>query len=200
MFTLNVKADVQPTINRLNAIANGLGDRAIVSAINKTAAQAKTQISRGIREEFNISAALVRERLLLQRARRAGLHFTATLIGNPHGRARRAMNLIHFVERKTTLAEARRRAKAGTLAQLHFKVKRKGGKQTLPGAFIGNQGRTVFIRVGKERTPIRAVQTIGVPQMFQTRRVQDPVLRWIRVEFPRIFASEVRYYLSTVRG
>jgi hypothetical protein len=199
MFTLDVKHDVQPMINKLNSIAKGLGDKAVVSSLNKTVAQARTQISRGIREEFNISAALVRERLSVQRARRAGLHFTATLIGNPHGRAKRAMNLIHFVERKTTLAEARRRGKAGTLAQLYFKVKRSGGKQTLPGAFIGNQGRTVFIRVGKGRTPIKAVQTIGVPQMFETKRVQQPVQRWIQAEFPRIFASEVRYYLSTVR-
>jgi hypothetical protein len=198
MFTLDIKADVRPAIEMLNRIKAGLGDQAIASALNKTIAQAKTQMSRGIRDEYNISAALVRDRLVVQRASRNGLRFTATLVGNPAGTNRRAMNVIHFLERKTTLVEARKRGRAGTLTMLHFKIRRQGGKTTIAGAFIGNQGRTVFKRVGRQRLPIEPVQTIGVPQMFQAKKVQLPVQQWISDNFPRIFESDLRYFLSKV--
>ena len=199
MFSINVKADVQPTIDYLNKIAKSLGDKALTSALNKTIAQAKTQMVRGITSEYAISAATVRERLQLQRASRTGMQFTATLIGNPAGRAKRAMNVIRFIEKSVSLAQARKRRKAGTLGALRFKIRRAGGLQTIAGAFIANNGRTVFRRTGKARLPIEAVSTIGVPSMFQARKVQLPVQRWISENFPRIFDREVRYFLSTVK-
>ena len=199
MFSINVKCDVQPTIDYLNRLAKSLGDQVIASALNKTVAQARTQMIRGITSEYAISAATVRERLQLRRASRTGMNFTATLIGNPAGRAKRAMNVIRFIERKVTLAEARRRGKAGTLGVLRFKIKRAGGMQTIAGAFIANNGRTVFRRTGKARLPIEAVSTIGVPQMFNAKKVQIPVQRWITENFPRIFDRETRYFLSTIK-
>jgi hypothetical protein len=49
------------------------------------------------------------------------------------------------------------------------------------------------------RLPIKAVRTIGVPQMFNTRKNVDVVQRWIVENFPRIAAAEIRYYLSTIK-
>lgn len=199
MFSINVKANVKPTVDYLNRIAKSLGDKAITSALNKTIAQVRTQMIRGITKEYVIKAADVRERLQLRRASRTGMRFTATLIGNPAGRAKRAMNIIRFLERSTSLAQARKRRKAGTLSSLYFKIRRAGGKQTIQGAFVANNGRTVFRRIGKARLPIEAVQTIGVPQMFNAKKVQIPVQRWITSNFPRIFEREARYYLGTAR-
>jgi hypothetical protein len=202
MISINVRFDGLDRLQaQLNAVQKNLGDRAIVSALNKTAAQAKTRMSEAIRAAFNISASLVRERLRVSKAMRQGAAtFTAVLIGNPEtGGGKRSMNLIHFMEKSVTLSEARRRAARGTKDQLHFKVKRHGGKATLPGAFVGNRGRTVFIRTGNSRLPIKAVRTIGVPQMFNTRKNVDVVQRWIVENFPRIAAAEIRYYLSTIK-
>jgi hypothetical protein len=198
MFTLNVKCDVQPTIDYLNRIAKDLGDKAIASALNKTIAQTRTQMIRGITGEYVIKAADVRERLQVHRAKRAGLAFTATLFGNPAGRAKRAMNVIHFVAQKATLRAYRKKGSTGGPV-LMVKIKRAGGAKPIAGAFIANNGRTVFRRVGKSRLPIVPVQTIGVPQMFNAKKVQLPVQRWINENFPRIFDREVRYFLSTVR-
>lgn len=103
------------------------------------------------------------------------------------------------MERSVTLAEARRRAKGGTLNQLRFKFKRRGGKTTITGAFIANHGRTVFVRTGKTRLPIKAVRTIGVPQMFSTKKNITMIKRWISTNFPRIFEREFNYFKSTVR-
>lgn len=200
MMQVTVLWDTREVERKLNAIKAGLGDRAITSAINKVAAQAKTQMSKAIREDYNISAALVNERLRLRKATRSGVAtFTAILIGNPEtGGRRRSMNLVHFLEKSTSLAEARKRGKAGTLAQLHFKIRKTGGKAIVRGAFIGNQGRTVFIREGAGRLPIKAVRTIGVPQMFSTRKNIGKIKVWIGDNFPRILQSEVKYFLSTV--
>jgi hypothetical protein len=200
MFTLRIASDVRPARDKLNSLSTALGDRALVSALNKTVAQAKTQMSTHIREEFNISAALVRERLSVTRASRSGQRYSATLLGNPYNRAKRSMNVINFLERKVTLAEARRRKKSDTLNQLRFKIRRTGGKATIKGAFIlPVPGSPVFQRVGPAHGDIKPVQTIGVPQMFNTKRVNLPVQQWVTDNFPRIYDEQARYYLSTIK-
>lgn len=199
MLNVTVKVDVSGVRKRLNEAKKGLGDRAVVSALNKTAAQAQTKMSRLIRDDYVISAALVRERLKVRRAAKRGeFAFEAALMGNANNQPR-SMNLIHFLERKTTLAEGRRRAKAGTQSQLFFKIKKGKGKATLSRAFVGNKGRTVFERVGKARLPIRPVQTIAVSQMFNTKKNRGAVEAFIAEAFPRIFQREAAYYLSTLK-
>lgn len=208
MITVNIRADTQPFVNRMNDIKRGLGDRALVSALNKTIAQSKTRMQRAITAEYMVSASLVRERLRIARAsRKGGVTFTATLIGNPDsGGAKRALNLIHFVERKVTIAEAKRRRKSETLAHIRFKIKRSGGLKTILGstdgkgaAFIANQGRTVFRRTGRSRLPIEAVTTVGVPQMFNTIKNIEMITAFMETTFGRVFESEAKYYLSTVK-
>jgi len=94
------------------------------------------------------------------------------------------MNLIHFLEKKVTLAEGRRRKKSGTQNQLRFKIKRVGGLKTIKGAFVGNKGRTIFKRSGKGRLPIEGVQTIGVRAMFSTKKINNRVIAKIRKDGP----------------
>lgn len=193
---LTIKADfagVEASLKRLQA---DVGKRALASAMNKTVDLARTQMTREITGEFNVTSGYVRERL---RVRRAGAKGTvvieAALIGGKAG-GRRSANIIAFVEKSVSLAQARKRAKAGTLGQLYVKVKRKGGKKPLRGAFIGNKGRTVFERVGKERLPIKPVQVIDVAQMFNTRKINAAVVRMIERRFPEVFAREARFYVD----
>lgn len=199
-FDVTVRFNLDGLRARLNTIEKNLGDKAVVSALNKTAAQAKTRMSEAIRKDYNISAALVRERLRIRKAARGKFAtFSAFLIGNPEtGGRKRAMNLVHFLE-KNAGAKAFRRGAGWRLDQLRFKVKKTGGKNTLKGAFIGNKGRTVFIREGAGRLPIRAVRTIGVPQMFSTNKNIDMVKAWITANLPRIMQAEAKHYLSTIK-
>lgn len=200
MFDVTVRFNLDGPRNLLNSLQKGVGDRAVLSILNKTTAQAKTRMSQAIRADYNISAGLVGERLRIRRAtRRDIVTFTASLIGNPDtGGRKRSMNMVHFLE-KQALVKAFRRGKGWRLDELRFKVKKSGGKQTLPGAFVGNKGRTVFIRLGKTRLPIKAVRTIGVPQMFNTKKNVGSVKRWISLNLPRIAQSELAHYLSTVK-
>ena len=76
------------------------------------------------------------------------------------------------------------------------KIKRVGGKTLIRSAFIANKGRTVFKRTGPKRLPIEPVQTIGIPQMFNAKRITEVVLQLVEDDFPQQFDREARYYLS----
>jgi hypothetical protein len=57
-----------------------------------------------------------------------------------------------------------------------------------------NDGKTVMIRVGPKRLPIKAIQTIDVAQMFNTKRINTKVQRFMVNKFPSLFDREVKYY------
>lgn len=185
--------EVQRLLTQLQADVRG---PALASAMNKTMAKAKTNMIRAITREFNVTAGYVRDRLRVVTASAKGgrVLFEATLTGSGSRGASRSANLIAFVEKSTSLAQARKRAKAGDLSQLHFQIKRTGKKVVIPGAFIGNQGRTVFIRTGKGRLPIKALQTIDIPQMFNTKRINQVVVQAMLDDFQVIFEHEAQYY------
>lgn len=153
----------------LSQVRADIRDKALQAGINKTGAKAKTEMVRAISSEYVIKQSDIRARLRLQRAARGNL--TAVLDPFASRRRGRSLNLIRFVEGRVTLAEGRRRRQAGTLNQLRFQIKRGGGRKTVPGAFIGNRGRTVFRRIGTARLPIEPISTIDVPSMFNTRRI-----------------------------
>lgn len=186
-------ADVQ---RKLDALQSDVRNTVLVRTVNRTIDAAKTDMSRSIRAEFNVTATYVRERLRVRRASfKAGrFNVEAQLIGGD-GR-RRSANVIAF---------GARQGKAG----VSVKIKRAGGRSVIKGAFIGNKGRTVFRRVPgttmasrdrytgtKHGEQIEPVRTIDVPQMFTTRRVNSAVIRAIEKKLPQIFEREARFALS----
>lgn len=171
--------------------------KALFPALNKVGAKAQTEVDRAIRERFAIKSDQVRKSFVFIRSKQQGQDVVAVLqiFGSPTRRGR-SMNLIRFVEKKVTLAEGRRRTKSGTLSHLRFKILRGSGLKEIAGTFIGNQGRTVFRRTGKERLPIEPVQVIGVSQMFNTRtvrkRVEARIERELVVEVRRAVELVIR--------
>lgn len=155
---------------------------AISMAINKTAAKGQTEINRAITERYQISRSEVSNSVTVSTASKVKPTATLRIFGSPKKQGR-SLNLIHFTERKVTLAEGRRRAKAGNQNQLRFNIIKGQGGKMIPGAFIGNKGRTVFIREGKSRLPIKPVQVIGVGQMFNFRPITERVIARIKREF-----------------
>ena len=185
-----------PEVQRkLDSMAEGIRSKALVSALNKTVDQAKTLMGREITSEYSVTAAYVRERLRVKRASyRAGqLELNAELDGS---NKRRSANLIRFTEKFVSLAQARKRAKAGTLDQLRFKIRKAGGAKIIKGAFIGNGGRTVFIRTTDKRLPIKALSTIDVPSMFNQRKINARVVGMIKDKFPVIFERDAAYFIA----
>lgn len=184
----------------LNKLSYDLRDKAAAMAINKTAAKANTELARAITDEFNIQQSEVKNSVSIGKAS-AKLGLLEAVISVFGSRSKRgmSMNVSHFLEKSITMAEAKRRAKRGDLVTLGkggrmypilgFKFKNGSGVKHIKGAFIGNNGRTVFIRTGDARLPIKPVQMIGVSQMFTTKtvnkRVMDRIDRELSVEMER---------------
>ena len=199
MISINVRTDFAGVRQRLAEMQQDIAQKALVSAVNKTIDQAKTAMAREITAEFNLKSAYVKERLRVRRASaKQGLHrIEATLIGG-RGRADRSANVIAFVV-----------GKPGWHETLYVKIKRKGGKKPIAGAFIANKDRTVFERMPGTRMPkrseskgarhaeqIKPVQTVDVAQMFNARRINAKVVELMREKFPEIFEREARFYLA----
>ena len=191
---ISIKTNFPEVQRLLESMRKDVADKAMASALNKTVAQAKTAMSREIRAEFNMSASKVGEALQVNKARAGGgrVHLEASL-ESPRKRGR-SLNLINFMERSVSMAQARKRGKAGTLNQLFVQIKKAGGKKALGSAFVGNKGRTVFVRTGKARLPIKALQTIDVAGMFNTKRVNAKVLQMIEAKFPELFVNEAKFF------
>jgi hypothetical protein len=199
---LSIKTDFKALERQLNGLQRDIADRARYSAITKMARQARTAMSREIRGEYNLTAGEVNERLKVEVPRfgKGSFVIEARLVGRGRAGRGRSMNVIRFAEKSISLAQARRRmkrgeGKGGRALDLRVKIKKGGQAKVIKGAFIGNKGRTVFIRAeGARRLPINAVQTIDVPQMFNARKTKGAVLEMIRRQFPVVMQREIAYY------
>ena len=176
--------DVKRALDQLSA---DIGNKATASALNKTVAQAKTSMSREIRSEFNISAGKVGESLAITKAIGKGARFSLTAMLESKTKRGRSINIAAFNARQT--------AKGVT-----FKIKKSGPRKLIPGSFLINDGKTVMIRVGKARLPIKALQTIDVPSMFNTKRINAKVLRFIEDKFPELFKNEARFFTERFKA
>ena len=197
MTIINIRTNFPEVTAQLKRLADDVGNKALVRSLNKTIDQGKTQMARTISQEFRIAVGAAKDRLKVSKAnaKQGNLGFEVSLEATRKGKGR-ALNLIAFVEKKTTLGEARKRAKKGTQSQVYFQVKRSGGKKYIKGAFIANKGRTLFIRTGKDRLPIKSVSTIDIPSMFNTKRINAAVVQVRRDKFEANFDRELRVVLQ----
>lgn len=198
MTTISIRNNFPEIAAKLDRLGAAVGDKAVVRALNTTIEQGKTQMARQISSEFRVSVGTAKERLKVYRASNRGgvMRFEATLQATRKGRGQ-SMNLMAFVTKgKVSKASAKRNGRTDMAGQLQFQIKRGGGKKSIKGAFIGNAGRTVFIRDGKERLPISAINTIDIPQMFNTRRVNKVVRQVMLDKFPANFQRELRSVLQ----
>jgi len=196
MIVINVRSNIDEVIRGLDQFGRDIAEQAARPALNKTIGKGNTEMRRAITAEYALGDSEVRAKLAVRRASgRAGGTMVAILEAFAGSRGKRSMNVIRFLEKKITLAEARRRRKGGTLNQLRFKIRRAAGAKTIDGAFIGNNGRTVFRRTGKARLPIEPVQVIDVPQMFNQRRINRRVVERLEREFPIEFERAVKMIL-----
>lgn len=180
-----VKHNFPEVQRQLQQLHKDVAVQATTRAINRTLEQAKTRMQRAITAEFNIKASAVRESLAVKRANgKAGQFAIDGFLESPSKRGR-SRNLIHFGAKQTPVG-------------VMVKIKRTGPRKIIRGAFIINKdnqyGGTVMVRRGKTRLPIDARQTIAVAQMFNTKRINELVVRFMQDKFPEVFAREARYY------
>jgi hypothetical protein len=178
---ISINTDFPDVARQIERLSDEIASQATARALNRTVEQGRTAMSREIRQEFVLPAAKVNSALRIERARfsKGSLKMEAML--ESPSKEGRSLNLINFAARQT---------KKGVT----FRISRAGGRKLIQGAFIANQGRTVFIREGKKRLPIKALQTIDVAQMFNTQRINAKVVETLRNKFPEIFQREAKFY------
>jgi len=181
-------ADVQ---KRLAGLSREMQDKVLRPAINKAADKGRAEINRLVPQEFAVKASEVRNAIDVRKARSGNLEAVIQIFGSAKRRGR-SLNLIHFLAAVQAAGQAikvrggkgNKRELAALQAQLGFLIKKGGGLKKIEGAFIGNNGRTVFMREGKARMPIKRAQVIGFAQMFNSRRVSSRVMDKINRELP----------------
>lgn len=186
MIDIHLRTEFSGVMRMLDKLPDDLHDKALSMAMNKVGAKAKTEMVRGITQEFAIKASEVREQVYLTRASKSGSNLRVVLEAFGKRRGHRSRNVMLFAAKQT---------KQGVTV----KILKGGGRKLIKGAFIANQGRTVFIREGKKRLPIKGVETIDVPQMFNTRRVSERVMHRIRTELPVEVDRAVKVVLARIR-
>ncbi|EYC52892.1 hypothetical protein AZ34_11920 [Hylemonella gracilis str. Niagara R] len=198
----NVK-QVQDQVGRLKA---DLQDKVIAQALGKTAEKARAEMTRQITREFAIKAKDVRPSIYIDRPR-MGKVSMITIKAFPSKKGKRSRNVMLFGARPAPGSEKRRvkvKLPDGRWVMrvvsvgggVSVKIRKGESRKVIKGAFIGNKGRTVFMREGDGRLPIKGVQTIDVPQMFNTKRINEAVVRKILQDFPRELNRLVAYRLS----
>ena len=174
-------AEVQ---SRLARLPGELRDKAISAAINKTAQKARAEINRAIPQEYAVKADEVRSAISLRSASTGNLQAVIDIFGSKSKRGRSA-NMIRFLAVAVAAGASfktrgavgiKKKDIAALKRQLGFRIRRAAGLKTVDGAFIANKGRTVFMREGKARLPIKPVQVIGFSQMFNARKIRDRVM------------------------
>ena len=189
---------------RLATIPRDLADKALQPALNKTAQRAQAEVNRAIRAEYYVKAEEVRNAISLRRASRGELKAVIDIFGSKSKRGRSA-NMIHFlaalqgagVAIKTRGAVGIKRKDLKALgSQLGFNIRRGAGVKQIKGAFIANNGRTVFIREGKARLPIKPLQVIGFGQMFASKTISQRVMAKVDSDLVQEVERAIKMILS----
>lgn len=176
-------AEVKAELARLSGAEK---DRAISAAMNRLAQKGRAEIVRAVTSQYALRADEVRESISLHQASAARHTLAAaiSIFGSTRRRGR-SLNMVHFLSVLASGIKTRgTRAKKGEIKalaqQLGFTIRRGGGLKQIPGAFVLNKGRTVFMRTGADKTPVKPVQVIGVAQMFNSRLIRTRVLEKIQ--------------------
>jgi hypothetical protein len=193
---IEIKTDFKEAYALLKVLPATLRDKVMAGSLNRTIEQGRTQAVRSITSEYNMKASYARARLSISYARRASGAFSMTArLSGGNGR-KRAANVISFDARQV----------AGGVS---VKIKKSAGRKIIKGAFIANKGRTVFERASgttmasrgkysgtKHGEAIKAVQTVGIPQMFTSRKVNKAIEQSLLSNFPKVFRQQLSFHMG----
>lgn len=184
--------------------------RAVVSALNKTAAKAKTAAMSAITDKYNIkkthlgTTATGNSRIELKMASIGNQQAIISISGRP-------ISLAYFGARQVVVS-SKGQVRLTTRDKSRILKRRPGslgvsveiikGKRTpLSGAFLaavkaGDSGFHigVFQRHGRKRLPIFEKRMITVASMFGSAAVEEVIRKSVKENFERIFLHELDYY------
>ncbi|SHM05786.1 Prophage minor tail protein Z (GPZ) [Nitrosospira sp. Nsp11] len=185
MIKVSVKADISKALAKLGSIPKEVMDKAVPRALNKVAAETRTESSRSIRAVgYNLGVNTIKRRIDIRKANRNVLKAVLRVTGKP-------IPLINYAARQT---------KKGV------SVKVKSGRKVIQHAFIatmptGHIG--VVVRVGTAHKmnrknvwsglPIKQLFGPSIPTAFSNEVVQQTLRDKIKNRFPILLKHELQY-------
>lgn len=179
MIELRMSSNSKSAMADIEAIIEGIQDKATLRAINRTVDAIATQANREVRKVYKINAAVVAKTISKQKAfmKQAVMRGAVTFKG-------RGLNLVDFTARQT---------KKGVSVQVTV----AGGRKTIPGTFIAtntaNGFRGVFRRVGVSRYPIKNLRSISVPQAVRNEAVDAAIRKVADSTFKKTFDQQMAF-------
>ena len=156
MGAINVAVDARKLdeITRMLADIKGGVPKALVGAVNDTARNTVTQISKAIRERVNIKKKDIDNKIRRTTATPSRMHARITLSETQR------LGLKYFGAKKY---DAKGKGAKKQIGGVSYQIDRRTGRKRAPGAFIGGQrlGGQVFKRLGKSRKGIIKLQGIS---------------------------------------
>lgn len=184
-FDLSVKMDVKRLTKHLRGVQREAIPRATARALNTTARQVQSQAVKALSKKTGLKQKDIRVAMSRKKASWRNLLSAVIATG-------RAVNLIRFV------TPAKRHSRA-FLKRDGVIAKAWGKKKLYKGTFIGNRGRTVFARKGKERLPIKAIHGPSIPREMARPVIDRLLKKTIRKKFPINFERDMKFYLSRIK-
>jgi hypothetical protein len=197
---MSMRTNFPAVARQMDKLPDEIANKAMARALNKTVEQGRAEMARTISSEFRVGVGQAKARLDIERARFKGqlrlyAVLEATRPGGLYDNDTRGMNLIHFVS-----GGIPKRPKRGKMRQLGLQIKRDGGRKIIRGAFVATNKKTggtaVFIREGNERMPIKTLTTIDIPQMFNTKRINEVIRKTMQKRFEANFDRELKAVLQ----
>jgi hypothetical protein len=175
LIDLNLKVDIKKADKYLRDVERDI-TKANVRALNKTAAKAKTIVSREIAQDIGMSIAPVKKQIKITKARPV-----------------RQVATLQATGKRVPLIKLRaRQVRRGVT----YSAGKGKGRKLVPGAFIasmpsGHKG--VFKRRGRRRLPITELHGPSIPQVFVKGRTERLVNDLVDKEFEIIFNRELKF-------
>jgi hypothetical protein len=168
-------------------------EKAFSHALDRTQAKAATHISRDVRDDYHITAADIKKRLKIDRARRdasRSLLYTG-----------RRLPLDHFKPKATRARVVTATSRRGT----RYKTRRRGasvlvrkdtGRQQVPGGWFA-KGRILRRADRNDNASDPRIQFgPSIPGMVSHESVIDSAQEMVREDLPRQFSGRMDYLLG----
>lgn len=184
VINVSVKHDIKRLSRDLTRKQKRDLPRAIVTALNKTAASVKTAVAKDITEATGIANQTVKKYLDIDKANYQEMAATITP-------TKRTFNLIRFATRAAINAY---RKAPGLQAKAWGKKAR-----VFPGVFVGNKDRTAFVRTGKGRLPIKPAYGPSIPRAMASDKIERHTRIVIAERWRKIFDHEFKRLVNRGR-
>ena len=185
-------------MNRVSIDLDTIGRRApsaVAAALNRTLAFTKTLASKEIKNKYEIQSKHVKETFSQRKASRTDLK--ATLISKGYTRS-----LTRFKIKPST-PPMQNGKKINRRKQVQVKITKTGGYTKLnltPGAFVQtmNNATNVWQRQSKNRTDLKVLRSLSVPQMLENEGVFDKIRQQALAKMEERLEHEVNYRLNNM--